>query len=69
VDNFDLVLNTDHKRKGDGVNSKGGRDWWSKQVTTVRIDSREGGVNSCHAPLSNIRGNGVATRVGNVYIW
>ena len=49
VENFDLVLNISHKRIGDGVGSRGGRNWWPKQITTVGIDSRggrEGSVDS-----------------------
>ena len=43
VKNFDLVTNISHKRKGDGIDSRGGRGWWLKQVTTVRVDRRRGG--------------------------
>jgi len=30
VENFDLIPNIDHKRKGHGVDSMRGRGWWSK---------------------------------------
>ena len=46
---LNLVLNIYHKEKEDGAGNKGGRGWWPKQVTTVRIGSRgggEGGVGS-----------------------
>ena len=42
VKNFNLVLKIGHKRKGDSVTSKGGRAWWSKQVTTVGVGSKKG---------------------------
>ena len=48
VENFDLLPNIDHKRKGDGVVT-GGKCWWPKQVMTIEVGSRgggEGGVDS-----------------------
>jgi len=43
VENFDLVPNIGHKRKGDGVGNRGISGWWSKQVTTIGIGSKGGG--------------------------
>ena len=36
----------------------------SKESSTIDVDVIKG---ICHAPLPKIRGNGVATRVGDVY--
>ena len=52
----------------------GGRGWrweesrgrrWSVMAAELRLS--ELGISGCHAPLPKIRGNRVATKVGDVY--
>jgi len=46
MENFNIVPNIDHKRKGYGVGSRGVKGWWPKQVTTARVGSIGGGEGS-----------------------
>jgi len=40
---FNLVFKICDKGKENGIDTKGWRGWWPKQITTVGIDSRGGG--------------------------
>ena len=54
--NFDLVPNICHKRKGDGIDSKGESGWWPKQVMIVGVNSRRGGEDNVNSKAGEGRG-------------